>query len=394
MDLTQLSKNLKIKTDFDANARFGLSDINSITGIVDNSVTSLQALIFSNRNAEYDDFDPTNYDVTGITSGYDKKCFIFDLKKEYKFLLSSDITDHYVEENLAIQDQIALKPIMLEVTGSIGEVDFKSTLNRSKLQRSNEAKIASEIKTGQKDFTPIDMFNATDSYLDRMGSLTSFAPNLVNQSLQIYNSAKSAYVMANKVINLNKQDSSTERQRDIEGYNEDTIKQTKQFEWINWFRTQWEKRASFTIVTPYGVLYNMYILDLSASQPENTRYVTNLSIKFKQIRKATTIRRGKKAAQKVEVQETKQASKQEEQNVTEEEAKKIIQQTQFQDEYPIEEPNTGDVTQVTTEQWEEYKQIVSQSLNVAKPTLVYSKSQVANNLNLFPKNVPVAVGGI
>ena len=301
MDLTQLTSQLKVKTDFNANSAFGLSNINGITGIVDNSVSSLQALIFSNRNAEYDDYDPTKYDVTGITSGYDGKAFIFDLKKDYKLNLSSDITDHYVESNVAIQDHIGLKPVIIEVVGSIAEVDMKSTIERDANMKANSNNIAPSTSGSNNTFS----FNSVDSYLNRMGSLTSFAPNLSNQSLNIYNTAKYVYATTNKVINLDKKDSSPdikERRAYDEEYNLDVIKQTKQFEWINWFKIQWWNRASFTIVTPYGSFSNMYIVELSAVQPESTRFVTNLTIKFKQIRRAKIIKASRQVAQKMEAQ--------------------------------------------------------------------------------------------
>lgn len=284
MDLTQLSSNLKVKTDFNAGSSLGLRDINSITGIVDNSVTSLQALIFPTRNAENDDRNPTRFDVTGITSGYDSKCFVFDIKKEYKYNLSSDITDHYVEDNIAIQDHIGLKPIILEVSGCIGEVNLKDKLKEQ-----------SDLDKYLSEQTNKNIFNSIDSYLSRMGSLTSFAPNIVNQALDIYNTTKFGYSTVSKIINLDKKDSKATRRFAYNSeYDEEVIKQTKQFEWINWFKTQWWNRASFSIVTPYEVLDSMYIMDLSASQPENSRYVTNLNIKFKQIRKAKVILKEKK----------------------------------------------------------------------------------------------------
>lgn len=288
MDLTHLSSQLKLKTDFNAGSSLGLRDINSVTGIVDNSITSLQALIFANDNPKYDDLDTTNFDVTGITSGYDNKAFVFDIKKEYRYNLSSDITDHYVEENIAIQDHIALKPIILEVTGSIGEVNLIDSEN--------------DVK---KDSAKNGQFSSLESFINRMGSLTSFAPNIINQALDIYNSAKFVYSTVNKLINTNAKDSTKKGPDYIEGYDTDIIKQTKQFEWINWFKTQWENRASFTIVTPYGVLSDMYIMELSASQPENSRYVTNLNIKFKQIRKAIIVKRGRKCSKERDIQETK-----------------------------------------------------------------------------------------
>ena len=294
MDFTHLSSNLKRKTDFNAGEALGLRDINSITGVVDNSVTSLQALIFSNNVPEHDDLDPTKFDVTGITSGYDSKCFVFDIKKEYKYNLSSDITDHYVEDNVAIQDHIGLRPIILEVTGSIGEITLSEVIDKEK----NSRKIAGEIGIGEtQNNAKGNIFNSVDSYLGRMGSLTSFTPNIINQSLDIYNTAKFGYATVSKIINLDKQDKVKSGFDYTEDYNEETIKITKQFNYIDWFKIQWQNRASFTIVTPYGVLTDMYIMDLIASQPENTRYITNLSIKFKQIRKAKVITKGKKISQ-------------------------------------------------------------------------------------------------
>lgn len=302
MDLTHLSSNLKLKTDFNAGSSLGLRDINSITGVVDNSVTSLQALIFSNNVPEHDDLDPTKFDVTGITSGYDSKCFVFDIKKEYKYNLSSDITDHYVEDNVAIQDHIGLKPIILEVTGSIGEITLSEVIDKEK----NSRKIAGEIGVGEtQNNAKGNIFNSIDSYLGRMGSLSSFAPNIINQSLDIYNTAKFGYATVSKIINLDKQDKVKSGFDYTEDYDEETIKITKQFNYIDWFKIQWQNRASFTIVTPYGVLTDMYIMDLSASQPENTRYVTNLNIKFKQIRKAIVVRKAKKVSQTRETQTTK-----------------------------------------------------------------------------------------
>ena len=295
MNLTQLTSQLKINTDFNANSAFGLNDINGITGIVDNSVSSLQALIFSNRNAENDDRSPSRFDVTGITSGYDKTCFVFDLKKDYKLNLNSEITDHYVESNVAIQDHVGLKPIIIEVTGCISEVNLKDKLKEhSDLDRF----------LGQKNNENI--FNSVDSYLSRMGSLTSFAPNIVNQAMNVYNTAKYVYAATNKVINLDKKDTlGNTRFAYNSEYDEEIIKETKQFEWIDWFKTQWWKRASFSIVTPYGVFDNMYIMDLSAVQPENTRYVTNLNIKFKQIRRAVVIRQQKQMSRTRQTQVAK-----------------------------------------------------------------------------------------
>lgn len=350
MDLTHLTSQLKLKTDFNANSSLGLSDINGITGIVDNSVSSLQALIFSNK-AEYEDIDPTKFDVTGITSGYDGKAFVFDIKKDYKFTLASDITDHYVESNVAIQDHIGLKPIILEVTGSLGEI----TLSSSKGKTSNS--IASEIGQDKNIPENKNIFNSIDSYLGRMGSLTSFAPNIVNQALNIYNTTKFGYSTVNKIINLDKKDSTNKSGYDYtEGYNEETIEKTKQFYYIDWFKTQWWNRASFTIVTPYGVLTDMYIMDLNAVQPENTRYITNLNIKFKQIRKARIIRNAKKVSQEMETRRYR-TGRDNNPPVT------VIDDIKTNSDLAQPPTDAGSVTQVTAQEFEAYSQEIK-SFNV------------------------------
>ena len=373
MDLTHLSSNLKIKTNFNLRENFGLNNINSITGIVDNSITSLQALIFPNDNPEYDDIDPTNFDITGITSG--NKCFVFDIKKEYKLNLSSDITDHYVEDNVAIQDHIGLKPVILEVVGCIGEVDLASVTEKGKDTNS---------KSNGQNNEKGNIFNAVDSYLGRMGSLTSFAPNLVNQAYDVYNTAKFTYSTATKVMNLDKQSKAENKSGYdyTEAYDKNVIKATKQFTWIDWFKQRWWNRASFSIVTPYGVLDNMYIMELSASQPETTRYVTNLNIKFKQIRKASVITKGAKQAQKVETQQSKNF------DIGSIEVpdlyNKMIEAMAAQ---PPVQP--GMIRQETAQEFEAYKKFV-ETVNIAPQTGTITPQNALLNKGFFPQ---MAIGG-
>lgn len=366
MDLTHLSSNLKIKTNFNLRESFGLSNINSITGIVDNSVTSLQALIFPNDNPEYDDIDPTNFDITGITSG--NKCFIFDIKKEYKLNLGSEITDHYVEDNVAMQDHIGLKPVILEVTGCIGEVDLAATTERWKKL---------DPKGSGQNNEKGNIFNSVDSYLGRMGSLTSFAPNLANQAYDVYNTAKYTFSMATKVMNLDKQSKSANKTRYAysEVYDENVIEATKQFTWIDWFKQRWWNRASFSIVTPYGVLKNMYIMELSASQPENTRYVTNLNIKFKQIRKAVVATSEKSFSQTMDTQ----ASKQEEEKTNDKDTISLQNNGNSDATPPTKE---GLVTQVNEEEYERYaNEVASMAVEELKKRTTFS--QAATNNKLF-----------
>src|ERR1700677_3886574 len=48
---------------------------------------------------------------------------LFHYEGEQTATLSSDITDNFIEDNTAIQDQIALKPVTITTHGFIGELN-------------------------------------------------------------------------------------------------------------------------------------------------------------------------------------------------------------------------------------------------------------------------------
>lgn len=257
MDLS----NLKFSSNIDINrGKVPIQDINAITGLTTNSVSSLQALIFPQKGLN-EDIDPTTPQNVGITADYNgkKEGFIFDLKEDYRLNLNSDITDHYVEDNSAIQDHIALRPVTIEVTGRVAEVNLNTPYDE-------EGEIDSVKKA----------LNTIDSYYGRMGSLPQFAPNIINQARDIVNSAKGAYDTYKTFSSFIKSSSGEQQQ-------------TRQSKIVSRFKQYWSDRTKFVIVTPYCVLDNMYIMDFSANQPKNTKYVTEIKIKFKQIREAKVI---------------------------------------------------------------------------------------------------------
>ena len=257
MDLS----NLKYTTGLmDSNKSQVMQDINAITGLTTNSVSSLQALIFPQKGIN-EDIDPTTPQNVGITAIYNgkKEGFLFDLKEDYRLSLNSDITDHYVENNRAIQDHIALKPITIEVSGKVSEVNLNTPYDEQ--EALDSAKKA---------------LNAIDSYYNRLGSLPQFAPNIINQARDITNTAKGVYDTYKTFSSFVKKASGEQQQ-------------TRQSKIVSRFRDYWANRTKFVIVTPFCVLENMYILDFSANQPKNTKYVTEIKIKFKQIREAEVI---------------------------------------------------------------------------------------------------------
>ncbi len=257
MDLSNLKYTAGL---MDSNKSQVMQDINAITGLTTNSVSSLQALIFPQKGIN-EDIDPTTPQNVGITAIYNgkKEGFVFDLKEDYRLSLNSDITDHYVENNRAIQDHIALKPITIEVSGKVSEVNLNTPYDEEE-----------DIDFAKK------ALNAVDSYYNRLGSLPQFAPNIINQARDITNTAKGVYDTYKTFSSFVKKASGEQQQ-------------TRQSKIVSRFRDYWVNRTKFVIVTPFCVLENMYILDFSANQPKNTKYVTEIKIKFKQIREAEVI---------------------------------------------------------------------------------------------------------
>lgn len=257
MDLSNLKYTAGL---MDSNKSQVMQDINAITGLTTNTTSSLQALIFPQKGIN-EDIDPTTPQNVGITAIYNgkKEGFVFDLKEDYRLSLNSDITDHYVENNRAIQDHIALKPITIEVSGKVSEVNLNTPYDEE----------------GDVDFAK-KALNAVDSYYNRLGSLPQFAPNIINQARDITNTAKGVYDTYKTFSSFVKKASGEQQQ-------------TRQSKIVSRFKQYWNDRTKFVIVTPFCVLENMYILDFSANQPKNTKYVTEIKIKFKQIREAEVI---------------------------------------------------------------------------------------------------------
>ena len=48
--------------------------------------------------------------------------FVFDIEREHRIELKSEITDHYIEDNSTIQDHISKAPVLITLTGYVGEI--------------------------------------------------------------------------------------------------------------------------------------------------------------------------------------------------------------------------------------------------------------------------------
>lgn len=176
--------------------------------------------------------------------------YIFDTRGEEEAKLESEITDNWIEDNTAMQDHIGLKPIIITLSGYVGELTNK-------------------LPDALKDFDV--------QIPEKLSSISAFAPELSTQTQYLLNRAQEVYGIyekANRTIPRIE-----ERLKGIE-VPKDVPHQQAVFDK---FYQMWEKRSTVTVYTPFGVFDNMAILSLNAKQEEDTVYISEFTVTFKKI---------------------------------------------------------------------------------------------------------------
>lgn len=202
---------------------------------------------------------------TGVTL-QNPPALLFHYEGEQTVALESDITDHYVENNTAIQDQIALRPETITTHGFIGELN---------------------------DIAPAAL-QAVQAIANKLTIIGAYTPVLSATALLAYNEAFQAYQIADNAVNaaVSAWSSITGGGGEsVIGSNGLTVKsnQTKQQTYFQQFYGYWRSRTLFTVQTPWAVFQNMAIKSLRAIQDAETNMITDFEVSFKTIRFAQTI---------------------------------------------------------------------------------------------------------
>ncbi len=208
-----------------------------------------------------------------------KDAFLFDIDGEQSLELVSEITDHPTEDNLSIADNIAIKPDIYTISGFIGELN---------------------------DILPKDKFGISEQ-VTRLWVLQSLAPELTIAGQQAYNLALAGYQLINTMkryesIKWSSMDDNDEfggigqiggqglatennTYNDVGNINKAQSKQQIALQKLYIYR---QNRIGFTIQTPWAVMKNMYIQQITVRQSEDNKFMSEFSITFKMIRKART----------------------------------------------------------------------------------------------------------
>lgn len=193
----------------------------------------------------------TNIGVTDVAG------FVFDVPKEHKIEMESDATDHYTEKNVAIQDHIANKPIIISTGGFVGELVYKPNDPVNKLQSLGQKLIIIN------SFLPVITAGAQSA----QNLITQGKPALTQEYLDgVVNNADDLYAAYQRL-------------------NPPKTAQAKAF---NFFRALRDSKQLVTVQTPWGQFNKMALIGISVTQPEDTRYISDFSIILKEIKQAAT----------------------------------------------------------------------------------------------------------
>lgn len=180
--------------------------------------------------------------------------FVFDIVDDTRIDLRADITDHYTENNTAIQDCIAIRPEIVTLRGYVGEV--------------------------------VNTINSTISSLtqltEKLTILNSYVPIITNFAQQTrsvissQNNTIGSYVQAAGNLNI------------YGTFKKLNPPPTKQAQAFNFFRALFQSKQLVSLETPYSFYSQMAIESLSATQSGKSLYVSDFSITLKEIRTVST----------------------------------------------------------------------------------------------------------
>lgn len=179
--------------------------------------------------------------------------FAFDYKADDVVDLTADITDHWLEDNTAVQDSIGIRPVIVTLSGFISELSMASDLFTQ----------FSGIAAGVEN-----ALSTADAYLGK------YTPGVTNNILTSLTQAQNVIVQAEQAL---------ARGNQILGLLGSTPKANKQQTAFITLSSLWASRAIFTVYTPFRVYNNMAIQNIRAVQSKQTRSMSDFVVTMKQL---------------------------------------------------------------------------------------------------------------
>lgn len=183
--------------------------------------------------------------------------FLFDVPLTENVSFSAQITDHFTEDNSAMQDHVALEPIRITLTGKVGELVY----------------------------TKLAGLTFLSAAIDRLAPFGLFSPE---QGLMAAKAISSAYEVVSAIDTIKK---TYKNLSDI--FTDEPSLNNQQAAFVK-FENFFLGRALLSVETPWKTYKDMVIESWSADQSEETTMETTFTLTFKQMRFIqTTTNKGK-----------------------------------------------------------------------------------------------------
>ena len=192
------------------------------------------------------------------TSTRSTKGFIFQIVADESVNLTSDITDHYVEDNSSLQDHISIRPITISVSGFVGELN---------------------------NVVPDSLITAKN-VVDRLGTLQAYIPSVTNTARRAFDLAQQVYSLTQKILKAGSIAASVEIQTE----------QEKAFAALYKYQIN---RTLFYVSTPFGQFENMAIQSVVANQSPDSKSISDFTVSFKQVKFAQTKTTSKRTSSRI-----------------------------------------------------------------------------------------------
>lgn len=162
--------------------------------------------------------------------------------------LTADVTDYYVENNIAYQEHIALKPKVFVVSGEVGELTWY-----------------------RKD----QIESVSSAVVQKLTPVVAFLPPIAKQATALQDKALKIMDVLDSVDNFANR---------VWGLLSDESVNTEQKKSYKYLMSLWQRRVPIDIRTPYGKIKNYVIQSIEFTQPDRTADKSQIKISFKEFK--------------------------------------------------------------------------------------------------------------
>jgi hypothetical protein len=184
--------------------------------------------------------------------------FVFDIPTGESVDLESEVTDHYTEDNMFVNDHIVNKPVKIQLSGLVGELVYRKPqgiLGTLALVGGGLASVAAFAG------------NYTPQFLQKAQGIIGKTQAVANQINQYLNQAQNALKAINSAFGA---------------------QQTAQQAAFNSLYALWRQKTIFSVTTPWYYFPQMGIVNINFRQDADSNDYSTVTFTLKEFRFAET----------------------------------------------------------------------------------------------------------